>query len=198
MKREIKKGAIKSRIKRGDDVVFVAGKEFNRYDSEGKRNPYRGKVIAVDASTGRVKVDGAMIVKKHRKAVPQMNVEGGIIKKEAWVDVSNLAVVDPDTGKPSRIRYEIRDGAKVRIAKSGAVIPEPSVYARVETKDVTEEEAVAVADAAVEVAEEPVEESVEEIADEAKADEPEAEEPVEEIADEAKADEPEAEESEKE
>jgi large subunit ribosomal protein L24 len=140
MKREKTKGAVKSRIKRGDDVVFVAGREFNRYDSEGKRVPYRGKVIAVDAHTGRVKVDGAMIVKKHRKAVPQMNVEGGIIKKEAWVNLSNVAVIDPDTGKPTRIKFETRDGAKVRIAKSGAVIPEPGVYARVETKDESVEE----------------------------------------------------------
>lgn len=125
MKREKIKGA-KSKIKRGDEVVFVAGKEFNRYDSEGKRSPYRGKVIAVDSRLRRVKVDGAMIVKRHKKAVPQMNVQGGIIKAEAWVNISNVAVVDPETGNPSRVQFEIRDGAKVRIAKSGAVIPEPA------------------------------------------------------------------------
>jgi len=130
MKKVKAKGTGKSRIKRGDEVVFVAGKEFNRYDSEGKRNPYRGKVIAVDPNAGRVKVDGAMIIKKHRKAVPQMNVEGGIIKQEAWVDISNVSVVDPETGNASRVRYEIRDGVKIRIANSGAVIPEPSVFKR--------------------------------------------------------------------
>ncbi len=135
MKRVKLKGAIKSRIKRGDDVVFVAGKEFNRYDSDGKRNPYQGKVIAVDARTGRIKVDGAMIVKKHRKPVPQMNIQGGIIKKEAWVDISNVAIVDPDTGKPTRVTYEERDGKKVRIAKSGAVIPDPGIFSRVKKEE---------------------------------------------------------------
>lgn len=132
MKRTNQKGAVKSRIKRGDEVVFVAGKEFNRYDSDGKRSPYKGKVIAVDPANGKIKVDGAMIVSRHRKAVPQMNIEGGIIKKEAWVDISNVAVVDPETGKPSRIKIEVRDGVKVRVAKSGAVLPEPKAYAKVE------------------------------------------------------------------
>lgn len=133
MKKQNTSGSVKARIKRGDEVVFVAGREFNRYDSEGKRNPFRGKVIAVDPRTRRVKVDGAMIVKKHRKAVPQMNVTGGIIRKEAWVDVSNVAVVDPETGDPSRIKFEIRDGQKVRIAKSGAVVPEPAAFAKIES-----------------------------------------------------------------
>ena len=45
----VKTGTVKSRIKRGDQVVFIAGKEYNRYDSAGKRQPYRGKVIEVDA-----------------------------------------------------------------------------------------------------------------------------------------------------
>jgi large subunit ribosomal protein L24 len=121
----VKKGTIKSRIKRGDTVVFIAGKEYNRYDSAGKRQPYRGKVIEVDARNGKVKVEGGMIVKKHRKAVPQMNIEGGIKELEAWVDVSNVALVDPDTGKPTKVKYETRDGKKVRVAKSGKEIPTP-------------------------------------------------------------------------
>jgi large subunit ribosomal protein L24 len=123
-----KTGVAKSRIKRGDQVVFIAGKEYNRYDSAGKRQPYRGKVVAVDARTGKVKVEGAMIVKRHRKAVPQMNVEGGIREQEAWVNVSNVAVVDPETGKPTKIRYETRDGKKVRVAKSGKVIADTAEY----------------------------------------------------------------------
>ena len=135
----VKKGTVKSKIKRGDQVVFIAGKEFARYDSNGNRQPLRGKVIAVDARNGKVKVEGAMIVKKHQKAVPQMNKEGGIVQKEAWVDASNVAVVDPETGKPTRIKYEIRDGGKVRVAKSGKVIPEPERTRRTETKKQTEE-----------------------------------------------------------
>lgn len=120
-----KKGTVTSKIKRGDQVVFIAGKEYARYDSQGKRQPYRGRVIAVDARNGKVKVEGAMIVKRHRKPVPQLNREGGIIQQEAWVDVSNVALVDPETGKPTRVKYETRDGQKVRIAKSGKEIPLP-------------------------------------------------------------------------
>jgi large subunit ribosomal protein L24 len=126
--RPVRTGTVKSRIKRGDQVVFIAGKEYNRYDANGKRQPMRGKVIEVDARNGRVKVEGAMIVKRHRKAVPQMNVEGGIIEQEAWVDASNVALIDPETGKPTRIKFEERDGEKVRVAKSGKVIPMPQTF----------------------------------------------------------------------
>jgi large subunit ribosomal protein L24 len=132
-------GTVRSRIKRGDQVVFIAGKEYNRYDSAGKRQPVRGRVIAVDARKGKVKVEGAMLVKRHQKAVPQLNREGGIIEKEAWVDISNVAIIDPDSGKPTRVRYEIKDGKKVRIAKSGKVIPEPEVFGKKEPKKDREE-----------------------------------------------------------
>lgn len=119
------RGTVKSKIKRGDNVVFIAGKEYNRYDSDGKRQPFRGRVIAVDARLGKVKVEGAMIVKRHRKPMPQLQREGGIIEQEAWVSISNVAVVDPETGKPTKVKYETRDGEKVRVAKSGKVIPMP-------------------------------------------------------------------------
>ena len=121
----VKKGTVRSKIKRGDQVVFIAGKEYNRYDSNGNRQPLRGKVIAVDPINGKVKVEGAALVKKHQKAVPQMNVEGGIKEKEAWVNVSNVALIDPETGKPTRVKYEVKDGEKVRVAKSGKVVPLP-------------------------------------------------------------------------
>ncbi len=126
MKQE-KKQATRSKVKRGDQVVFIAGREYNRFDTSGTRTPFRGKVMAVDARSGKVKVEGAMIVKRHRKAVPQMNVEGGIKEQEAWVSISNVAHIDPETGKPTRINYEIQDGKKVRVAKSGKAIPEPPV-----------------------------------------------------------------------
>lgn len=137
------KGTVRSKIKRGDEVIFIAGKEYNRYErsEDGKvtRVPYQGKVIAVDPRSGKVKVEGAMIIKKHRKAVPQMNIEGGIIKKEAWVDSSNVALVDPKTGKPTRIKFEVRNGQKVRVAMSGEVIPEPQKFAKKEVKETKEE-----------------------------------------------------------
>ena len=118
----VKTGTVKSRIKRGDQVVFIAGKEYNRYDSAGKRQPLRGRVIEVDARRGKVKVEGAAIVKKHQKAVPQMNREGGIIEREGWVDVSNVAVVDSN-GKPTRVGFRMDGDKKVRFAKTtGEVI----------------------------------------------------------------------------
>jgi len=134
----VKKGTIRSKIKRGDQVVFIAGKEYNRYDSAGKRTPLRGKVIAVNPTEGKVKVEGAAIVKKHQKAVPQLGKEGGIVEKEAWVNVSNVALIDPETGKPTRVKYETRDGKKVRIAKSGKVINDPQ-WTRREKKTETED-----------------------------------------------------------
>ena len=138
--RTIRIGTVKSKIKRGDQVVFIAGKEFARYDSAGKRQPYRGKVIEVDARNGKVKVEGAMVVKRHQKAVPQLNREGGIKEQEAWVDISNVALVDPETGKPTRVKIEVRDGKPVRVAKSGAVIPIANVFGKKEPKKDKEEE----------------------------------------------------------
>jgi large subunit ribosomal protein L24 len=139
--KEVKKGTIRSKIKRGDTVVFISGREYNRYEKstkggqeEAKRVPLQGEVIAVDPRKGKVKVEGAQIMKRHRKAVPQMNVEGGIVESEAWVDISNVAVVDPKTGKPTRVRYETRDGVKVRVAKSGEVIPDPPRRANAKKK----------------------------------------------------------------
>jgi large subunit ribosomal protein L24 len=121
--KEVKKGTIRVKIKKGDKVVFIAGKEYNRFDSEGKRSPFQGEVMAVDPRNSKVKVSGAMIVKKHVKPSPQMGREGGIVEKEAWVAISNVSLVDPKSGKPTRIRYEIQDGKKVRVAvKSGEVI----------------------------------------------------------------------------
>ncbi|MEK7723127.1 MAG: 50S ribosomal protein L24 [Acidobacteriota bacterium] len=135
-----KKGTIRAHIKKGDTVVFIAGKEYARFDSNGKRNPYRGQVIQVDPRNGKVKVEGAMIVKKHRKPVPQMGIEGGIIEKEAWVNISNVALIDPETGKPTRIRYEVKDGKKVRVAvKSGKAIGETAKPAKKEKKKTEEE-----------------------------------------------------------
>lgn len=142
MRKQKKRGVIKAKIKRGDEVVFIAGKEYNRYqrtdDGQVERVPYRGKVIAVNPVDRKVKVDGAMIVKKHRKANPQLNIQGGIIKQEAWVDISNVALIDPKTDKPTRVKLEVRDGAKVRVAKSGEIIPNPNPFERIAKKDVEE------------------------------------------------------------
>ena len=120
----MRKGTIRSRIKKGDTVVFIAGKDYNRFNAEGNRVPHRGKVLAVDPRRGKVKVEGAGIIKKHQRANRQLNQEGGIIEQESWIDISNVALIDPETGKPTRVRYQINDdGQKVRVAaKSGKEI----------------------------------------------------------------------------
>ncbi len=135
----VKKGTVRSKLKRGDQVVFISGREYNRYDSGGKRAPFRGSVIAVDPIKGKVKVEGAMLMKRHRKAVPQMNVEGGIIEQEAWVDISNVAHIDPETGRPTRIKYDVQDGKKVRVAKSGKLIAEPERRSNTKKKNTEDE-----------------------------------------------------------
>ncbi len=135
-----KKGTIRSKIKRGDQVVFTAGREFARFDSNGKRTPYRGKVLAVDPIKGKVKIEGAMLMKRHRKPVPQMNIEGGIVEQEAWVDISNVAHIDPESGKPTRVKYENRDGKKVRVAKSGKLVPEPEISRKARKSETETEE----------------------------------------------------------
>ena len=137
--KEVKKGTIRSKIRKGDTVVFIAGKEYARFDKDGKRKPYSGEVMAVDVRKAKVKVAGAAIVKKHRKAVPQMNIEGGIVELESWVSVSNIALLDPKTKKPTRIKYEVRDGKKVRVAVSGELIPEPAHSANTRRKKADEE-----------------------------------------------------------
>ena len=137
----VKVGTVRSKIKRGDQVVFIAGKEYNRYDSAGNRQPYRGKVLEVDPRNGKVKVEGAMIVKRHRKPVPQLNREGGIKEQEAWVSISNVALIDPESGKPTRVKLEVRDGKKVRVAKSGKVLAEAGSYKREAKKTVEGDEA---------------------------------------------------------
>src|SRR6476620_765351 len=141
-----KTGTVNSRIRRGDQVVFIAGKEFNRYDNKGKRQPFRGKVIAVDTRNGKVKVEGAAIVKRHRKPVPQLNREGGIKEQEAWVSISNVALIDPESGKPTKVKYETRDGKKVRVAKSGKVLPEVA-WAKKQPKAKIDDEEPAAEDA---------------------------------------------------
>ena len=97
-------------VKKGDQVVVISGK------SKGEE----GKVIAVDNKKGRVYVEGVNMVKKHQKARTQ-NAPAGIIEREGSIDASNVMYVSG--GKVTRIGYEVKDGKKVRVAKStGKVI----------------------------------------------------------------------------
>ena len=108
------KGTKRSKIRKGDQVVVIAGRDNGR----------RGRVLEVRPSEGKVKVEGAAIVKRHQRPNPGANKPGGIIEREAYVDISNVQQVDPDTGKPTRVRYDVgKDGSKNRIAaRSGQVI----------------------------------------------------------------------------
>lgn len=103
----------KMHVKKGDAVIVIAGKE------KGKK----GKVVAVDTAKNRVIVEGLNQVKRHTKP-SQNNPQGGIITKEAPIHASNVMLVDPESGKPTRVKVvQQADGTKVRTAvKSGKAI----------------------------------------------------------------------------
>lgn len=104
---------IKLKIRTGDLVQVIAG------DSKG----VQGKVLEVIIDKNRAIVEGANLVSKHTKP-SAANPNGGIIKKEAAIHISNLALIDPKSGKPTRVgREKDKEGKSVRIAKkSGEVI----------------------------------------------------------------------------
>jgi large subunit ribosomal protein L24 len=105
------------RIKKGDIVVIMVGRDHNKFNKEGERVPHRGRVLEVSPVKGKVKVEGARIVKKHQKANRQTNRGGGIVEKEAWIDISNVQLIDPQSGKPTRVKYDTQsDGTKTRVA----------------------------------------------------------------------------------
>jgi len=108
--------APKYRVMKGDRVRVIRG---NHRDMEGT-------VLEVLVDSGRVRVEGVNMRKRHMRPT-QENPDGGIITFEAPVAVSNVMLVDPATGEPSRVRVRIEeDGTKERIAvKSGNPIPKP-------------------------------------------------------------------------
>jgi large subunit ribosomal protein L24 len=107
-------GSKRAKIRKGDQVIVIAGRD----------NGKRGRVLEVLPARNRVKVEGVAIMKKHQKANPQNNRGGGIIDKEAYIDISNVQLIDPESGGPTRVRAgESSEGARQRIAtKSGRVI----------------------------------------------------------------------------
>ncbi|WP_298636609.1 50S ribosomal protein L24 [uncultured Umboniibacter sp.] len=96
-----------AKIKRDDEVIVIAGKD------KGKR----GRVAQVRADN-RILVTGINMVKKHQKANPQAGVQGGIIEKEAPIQISNIAIFNPQTNKADRVGFRFEDGKKVRFFKS--------------------------------------------------------------------------------
>jgi large subunit ribosomal protein L24 len=101
-----------ARIKKGDKVVVVAGRDKGR----------EGEVLKVLTADQRVVVQGVQMVRRHQK--PGQGSTGGIVSKEAAVHLSNIAHVDPSDGKPTRVGFKtLENGTKVRFAKrSGEVI----------------------------------------------------------------------------
>jgi large subunit ribosomal protein L24 len=102
----------KFKVKKGDEVIVIAGRE------KGKK----GKITQVITAEARVIVGGVNMVKRHSK--PSRTGAGGIVEKEAPLHVSNVALLDPKSGKPTRVGFKVKeDGTKTRIAKrSGEVI----------------------------------------------------------------------------
>lgn len=94
-------------VKKGDTVFVITGKD------KGKK----GRVIAANPKKDRVLVEGINMIKKHAKP-SQGNPQGGILNQEAPIHVSNVMIVDPKSGEPTRVGYKVLDnGNKVRIAK---------------------------------------------------------------------------------
>ncbi len=98
-----------NKIKKGDDVIVIAGRD------KGKR----GTVLSISADGRKALVNDVNIVKRHTRPNPNANQTGGIISKEAPIQLSNLAIYNPASGKGDRIGFRfLEDGTKVRYYKS--------------------------------------------------------------------------------
>jgi large subunit ribosomal protein L24 len=102
-----------AKIKKGDSVVVLSGKDKGKTGTVAKVMPKEGKIV----------VEGVNVATRHRKP-SQANPQGGIERREAPMNISKVAVADPKDGKPTRVRFETKkDGTKVRVAvKSGETI----------------------------------------------------------------------------
>ena len=99
-----------AKIRKGDKVVVLTGRDKGR----------SGEVLEVRPTEGRALVRGINMVKRHQRQTA--NQEGGIISKEGTIHLSNLAVADPKSGKPTRVGFKLmKDGQRVRIAKRSGV-----------------------------------------------------------------------------
>jgi large subunit ribosomal protein L24 len=99
---------MKRKLKRDDNVIVTTGKDRKK----------TGKITTV-LSDGRAIVAGVNLVKKHVRPNPQQGIEGGIVEREAPIQMSNLAILNPKTNKADRIAFEVdKNGKKVRVYKS--------------------------------------------------------------------------------
>jgi large subunit ribosomal protein L24 len=102
------------KIRKNDTVVVISGKDRRK----------RGRVIEVLPKEARVRIEGVNKVKRHTKPNPQRNVKGGIVEREDPVHVSNVALIDPKSDKPTRVGVKVlANGSRVRIAvRSGMAL----------------------------------------------------------------------------
>jgi large subunit ribosomal protein L24 len=98
----------KTKIKRGDQVLVIAGKNRGT----------RGKVLRMLPAKGKAVVEGVNMIKRHTKPNPQRQIQGGVVEREAPIPVSKLMLIDPDSGKPTRVGWKRNDDGSVsRVAK---------------------------------------------------------------------------------
>jgi large subunit ribosomal protein L24 len=103
----------KPRIKKGEMVIVIAGKDRDLGQPR--------RVLQVMPRKNRVLVEGANMIKRHERPNPQRNSKGGILEREASIHISNVMPVDPETGKHTRVGARLEDGRRARVAKrSGA------------------------------------------------------------------------------
>jgi len=97
-----------ARIRRDDEVVVISGKD------KGKR----GRVLRVDPKAERVYVEGLNIVKRHQRPTPgRPDAVAGVIEREGPIHLSNVMLLDPKDGKPTRVGIEIHEGRRFRVAR---------------------------------------------------------------------------------
>jgi large subunit ribosomal protein L24 len=107
-------------IKAGDTVAVIAGRDQFTVDKKGNKTRKTGRVIKVYTKTERVLVEGVNIIKKHQRPTKE-NDKGGILEKEAPIHVSNVQLIDPKTGLPTRVYMQEVDGKKVRFSTRSKV-----------------------------------------------------------------------------
>jgi len=102
------------KIKKGDNVEIISGKDAGK----------KGRVLRIDRDRERLVVEGVNMIKRHTRPNPQKKIQGGIVEREAAIHASNVMVVSPDSGRPTRVGYKILDdGRKVRVSKvDGAIL----------------------------------------------------------------------------
>jgi large subunit ribosomal protein L24 len=99
---------MKSKIRKGDQVLVIAGRNRGT----------RGKVLRMIPTAGKAVVEGVNMIKRHTKPNPQRQIQGGVVEREAPIPLCKLMLIDPDSGKPTRVGFRRgEDGSVSRVAK---------------------------------------------------------------------------------